>query len=246
MKQVRFIYYLLACGLTACGENANKTPTSTKMECQSAVSALDIRDNGKGRDQVRFIDLSSFKPSPTMIGYGPSANPKAEITIIDGTYYLTQPQGDSTHTQSIPSTGQNAVFLITSAPETWMSGGELPEIEGLAALSSAISTQARKLGCNETAVFPFKVKAYARSLTWSITGSPKGMKGDLNNVEVTIIGIYDNTSTPRNAMISGMSIHPHLYIKSENISGHLNAIELAPGASLYVPGQLQQGNENEK
>lgn len=246
MKNVGVGFVFSAFVLMSCGENTDKTQAPTQMACQTEVTALDIRDNGKGRALANFIDLASIKPSPTMVGYGPAANPKAEVTIIDGVYYLTRPDGDAVQTNSLPSKDQNAVFLITSAPDAWMSGGELPEVGNLVELSAAIGAQAGKLGCGSAAVFPFKVKAYARSLTWSITGSPKGMKGDIENTEIIIVGVYDNSGAPRNAMMAGMNIHPHVYISSDNISGHLNAVELAPGASLYVPGQIQKGNENEK
>ncbi len=218
-----------------CGSKTQTEATPAKMVCHVETQALDIRDNGKGRDLAESILLADIKRTPTMIAYGPALNPKAEITVLDGKYYLTEPDGVNTKTSHTPAEGQAATFMVSASAGAWMDGAVMLEAKDLQDISSAISRYAVANGCDGNAVFPYKIKAHAKHMTWSISGSPKSMKGTLNDVDIIIVGLFDNSGKPRNAIMSGLDIHPHFVIPSLNMSGHLNAVELAPGAILYVP-----------
>ena len=219
-----------------------------RVACTTDVSAQDIRGNDKGRALAGDIFLADIVRTDTTIGYGPALNPKAEITIVDGVYYLTQPEREpereggeeSTQTRNEPVDGQGATFLVHASPRAWHEAEPLPQAGDLAALSRILGIAAVKMGCTGEAVFPFKIEGRAAALTWSITGEPKGMKGELADVDITIVGIFDNSGLPKNAIMSGLNIHPHVVIKSENasgdlLSGHLNAVQMMPGAKLFVP-----------
>ncbi len=209
---------------------------SPAMKCQTSVQALDIRDNGKGRKLVGAIPLNKITLSESLIGYGPARNPKAEITIIDGTMHLNTPQQGRAVESTTASAGQEAGFLITAQAGKWKDGGHLPDVHNLADLSTEIGRRAEQNGCQGVRVFPFKVEGFAKSLEWSASGEPQSLKGQLENVKVTIVGLYDNSGRPRNAIIKGLDIHPHVYINDKNLSGHLDKVSLQNGAKLFVPG----------
>ncbi len=215
-----------------------------RMACTTDVSAQDIRGNSlaqnKGRALASDIFLADAARMSTTIGYGPALNPKAEITIVDGVYYLTRPDGEGTQTRHEPAAAQGATFLVHASPKAWREAAPLPEANDLRALSHILGSAAVKMGCTGETVFPFKIEGHAAALTWSITGDPKGMKGALADVDITIVGVFDNSGSPKNAIMDGLNIHPHVVIKSEalsgnSLSGHLNAVELMSGARLFVP-----------
>ncbi len=242
-------YLLMLCALSGsfagCQETTAPTPSAGitspgHMPCQTTPTALDIRDNGKGRILTDAITLEEITLTPNMVGYGPALNPKAEITILDGKMYLTKPEGTETITTTTPTKDQGASFIVYESVDAWQEVGTFAAIEDLLALSQSIGKQAQTLGCTKAAVFPYKIKGRAKIITWSITGAPKGMKGTLENVDVVVVGLYDNRDVPRNAIMPNLNIHPHAVIDNGTLSGHVNAIELAAGATLYVP--QQQGN----
>ena len=235
-RQTKLSCFILASlVLMSCSPKIATKAPPTKMACHVETQALDIRDNGKGRTLAKSILLADIERTPTTIGYGPALNPKAEITILDGNYYLTQPDGINPETHHQPADGQGATFIVTADAGVWMEGAPLPDVVNLQDISKAIGTYAKLSGCEDISVFPFKIKAHAKTLTWSITGSPKSLKGITNDVDMIIVGIYDNSGEPRNAIMSGLDIHPHVVIASHNLSGHLNAVTLDPGAMLFVP-----------
>ncbi|GEM_PF-6476919 len=230
----------ITAGLLAVGGCAQKAAPPTGMACQLRTQALDIRDNHKGRtlrDPIRLADIPLTK---TSIGYGPALNPKAEITIVDGQYLLTGPTGTNILTRHQPGPNQGATFIVWANAGRWQAPAPLPKAETLPEISAAIGAFAHARGCGQTRVFPFKLRGRAKSLVWSATGAPKSIKETLENVEVTIVGIYDDSGRPKNAIMQGLDIHPHVYIKEKEISGHLNQVHLEPGAVVIVPAPLLQ------
>ena len=244
MKNKRLYVAVLGLFLVGCGSGEKDAPQNpqqpnAKMACLVPTQALDIRDNGKGRTLVDEIRLSDIKSKPWTIGYGPALEPKAEITILDGRYYLTKPDGTATQTSHKPAPGQGATFIVTADGGPWRKGMKFPPAYDLRELSTAIASFAKAQGCTGKSVFPFKVKAHAKYLKWSITGAPTDMRGSLSDVDIIIAGIFDNSGEKRNAIMSGMNIHPHVVVVSDDpaqkLSGHLNAVELSKGAVIFVP-----------
>ncbi len=195
---------------------------------------------GKIAGQVRLVDLLV---APGLNAVGPVEGLTGEITVIDGVAHVGEVR-DNAFTSS-QRADASAPFLVWANVREW-SRQPLPSD----ALTSA-SLEARLPGILGDAGFdpaqpvPFRIEGVATTLSFhvlhQVTGDAPGgeahdrakVHGEIADVPVQLVGFYSEEH--RGVFTPGSSdFHIH-FVTDGARSGHVEAFELHPGATLLLP-----------
>lgn len=204
--------------------------------CNTPVESYSNRAKVATGDLSANVIWQQVNLNKNSIGYGPAEHKHYEITIVDGTVYMVQPDGDNegviVNTKPNPSEG--AFMLQIASPEAWGKFSSLDFADSLTGLSQQIAQKFTDLGCDDKDVMPFKIKGFANSLTWSLdTKVPKVINS--SNEEVEIIGVFSKANHKKYFLLNKYNLHPHVLLKNTKGAGHLRTIILKQGAELFLP-----------
>lgn len=209
--------------------------STNEIACVSPVqsfSNLDKMSSGDFSANIRWKDVALTENS---IGYGPGADHRYELTILDGRVYMARPgEGNSVIVRNDPKPDEGAAMLQLASPKAWVEQGQMSEISSFDDLDFELDQLSEDLGCGDDVLLPFKIIGHASSVTWSMdTEQPRVTTTE--DQDVIVVGLFNRNDKQKYFMVRGYSIHPHVVMPALNYAGHLRNIELDDGAKLYLP-----------
>lgn len=197
----------------------------------------------EGRSEGR-VELASVL-GPHSVAVGALAGLAAEITVDGGRAHLSEvldasaPDGLRVRA---PRPGEMATLLVLADVPRW-SEHELSAAGDLSGLEQAVRSTAEAQGLDVRAPFPFRVEGLATTLElhvldrscpiahpdgpppWRLTGADE---------RVVLVGFHAQ-GAGGTLTHHGQATHTHAILTQRDLSGHLDAIALAPGARLFLP-----------
>lgn len=237
---------VFACRVTPTAERAPAEPSVTVAEPApvhaepAAPTDLGCPAVGVHGSMQRFnqgdlsqtVALSDLTWTDAAVALGATADKTAEITVVDGKVWIVAPSADGVDVVH-DTKDQGGSLVATAAPTAWDAGRRVDSVD-VASILSAVETARSGTGCAQAEAVPFVVRGHAESLTWSIVGQPSGKRGELQNVDVVLVGFW--APGARGIYVpASLDGHLHMVAPSANLAGHLNAIALRPGATLHLP-----------
>lgn len=204
--------------------------------CSVPLSVNENPNVTKG-DFSPSVLFSAVTLSKHSVGYGASAQRADEITVADGSLYLlSKDKGGKVLTRHQANKGEGAVVYVVASPNAWQEKGKTEGISSFDGLDFAVDEAIASLKCDDAAVVPFKIIGHAKRVVWSVVDGPSHeLTQTHQNVDVQLVGIYAKQDKARLHMVKGYNLHAHVVIPSLDMAGHIHDIDLADGATIYLP-----------
>lgn len=185
---------------------------------------------------------------PHLYGLGPLEGLRGEVSIFGSVPSIARIEQDMVVTAS--SWRARACFLVWAQVPAWFersfAGSKEAIPAGLDGIEREVVALAREAGLDPERPLPFRVRATAVEATLHVLDKRDGLahnperheqakvRRTLEHVPVELVGFYSRQH--RGIFTPGESnVHVHLQTEDGRISGHLEAIWLAPGARIAVP-----------
>ena len=238
MKSARYAAFLGFALISACNTRQAETQAASPDACESSITAYGSRAALKADPDMVAVNLAAVPTPATAIGYGPSSGYRAELTLVDGNWFIARAAGaDSVQVETTPDKGAGAVFFVSAAPEAWSARPARRTIASMAGLESILAEAAAASDCPMSAI-AFRLSGTITDAEWSVVGRPDGAKGQIKTGKVTLVGIYDPFDPDRYFMPSGQQLHVHLVSDDGTVSGHLSSFSRLDDGVLSLPGQV--------
>lgn len=202
-------------------------------EMRRMFTAQDIKPN---------VDLAEVNRNPHLYALGPVAGLKGEVTVFDGQVFVSQAGKARPNVSIDPKV--KSVFLVYATVPAWRSV-DVP---------SAVVTENDLAGFIETQLprntrSAFLVEGTALSVRYHIQNY-KGRARDLTheahdrskvfyeftNAPAQLVGFFTNREGDGGSFVHlGQKTHIHVISMDRKQMGHLESIQLAPGAKLFLP-----------
>lgn len=214
----------------------NTAYADTPANCITSVSSHSNRANAEAKNYAANVAWKDLTLTPTSVGYGSAAGREYELTIVDGKVYRVRPndKGAMEVLTDTPTEG-GAFMLQLASPKSWKEHSKLEAISSFDDLSFAFDELVDDMGCGDLALIPFKITGKATKLTWSLDTLPESLVTDSTDETVTIVGLYNRNEKVRYFMVPGYNLHAHVVLDGKQQAGHIRDLELAEGATLYLP-----------
>lgn len=208
----------------------------TTANCITEVSSHSNRAQAEAGNYAANVAWKDLTLTPTSIGYGSAGGREYEITIVDGKVYRVRPDDKGTVKVLTDPPGDGGAFMLQLAsPKGWKEHGKMEMIGSFADLGFTLDELVDDLGCGEDALLPFKITGHANSVSWSLDTLPTPLVTDSTDQTVTIVGLYNRHDKQRYFMVPGYNFHAHVVLDKQQQAGHIRDLELAEGATLYLP-----------
>ncbi|KDA00900.1 hypothetical protein [Hyphomonas oceanitis] len=238
MRRARYATILSFALISACKTPQAEPQASLPDACKSAITAYGSRAALKANPNMVAVNLAAVPTPATAIGYGPSSGYRAELTLVDGNWFIARATGaDPVQVETVPGKDAGAVFFVSAAPEVWSARPVGTTITSMAGLESILAEAAAASDCPSSAI-PFRLSGTITGAEWSVVGRPEGAKGQIKSGNVTLVGIYDPFDPDRYFMPSGQQLHVHLVSDDGTISGHLSSFSRFDDGVLSLPEQV--------
>ena len=235
----------IVAALLAGGAAASAPPTVTTF---GTIHRL-VRE----RDATPKVVLTDVLRLPHTHALGSISELRGEITILDGTAWLSYPPARTGgRPKVIVSTDsrEQAGFLVAAqvAPGQWrkVEVGEALSSDGLEAALRGRIEQAGLGGAD----IPFRIDGRFSTLTLAIVDgrllpagarTPEAIKqanhlDQHSDVDGTLIGFFAAAADER-ITHPNSRVHVHAVVTSARATGHARTFTLAPGATLWLPGR---------
>ena len=207
------------------------------MGAQRHVLANDLRGH---------VALEALSSARHLYALGPLEGLRGEVSIFDSTPSIARIRDAVIATES--TWKARACFLVWADVPAWTWQLLDPALPDLDALEGPLAVLAREAGHDTGEPLPFLVTGTAAEMTLHVLDKRDGLPHDaerheqakvrrtLRDEPVELIGFHSprhrGIFTPRES-----NLHVHLRTADRRISGHLEAIRLAPGARLAVPAR---------
>ena len=195
-------------------------------------------------DVEGHVDLDTLCSLSHLYALGPLAGLRGEVSIFDGTPSIARIEREMVVTTA--TWKARACFLVWAQVPEWSERAIDAAIVGLLGLEREAVARAEAAGLDCERPWPFRVRGSAVEATFHVLDKRDGLPHDperheaakvrrtLARESVDLVGFYSRR--PRGIFTPGESnVHVHLRTGDGRMSGHLEAIELAPGARLAVP-----------
>ena len=183
-----------------------------------------------------WVLLSDIALSANTVGYGPGGAMAFEATFYDGKAWLAQAdasQPDGVLGRHEFGEQEGNVFAVTATAQTWQSVAVAVSMDSLAAINAALGSAIAGMGCQQ-ALLPFRIEGTARTVTWSAESQPTRAEGTFTQEPVILTGIYSSADRDGYFAVGDMNIHVHAVFPSRNFAAHVGAVELLPGAQVFI------------
>jgi len=186
-----------------------------------------------GKENFKATVLLDTLSKSNLNGIGPYGKMQGEITVLDGTPYVSQVLTNNTATVS-ENWQAEAPFFVYANVNRWVSYSLKTSIENLSDLQRVIEALATKNGYDVTVPFPFKISGTFTELTThvvtprsaDIPGYQAGRNQEnysFTNIKGDLIGFYSQhhqgVYTHRDSFI-----HTHFINTDRTIMGHVDKI----------------------
>lgn len=208
-----------------------------------------LKNVHQGLDFSGKIDLAPLADLPHLYAVGPLENLQGEVTIWDGKPLISRVLEGSKDGQVKVDNSLvgKACFLVYGQAQSWKES-KLDSSLTADQVDHVVKDAATKYGINTNKPFPFLIEGVAKTARYHVMnrteavpptpGSESHEKAKvrftLQDAPVSILGFY---SEHHQAIFTHHSSFVHMHVKaaSDKIAGHLEAIELEPGARLLLP-----------
>lgn len=194
------------------------------------------------------VSLDSMLPNPDLYAVGALADLAGEITIIDGTAYLSYPQGtDETRTVKSSNSNAGATLLVSSSVAEWQTV-RLQNPILFEDLDDAIGELAAAAGVNTEERFPFLLVGEFEDLRWHVVDGSRlpagatthkdhlaaGVQVQSAKSSATLIGFYSDSDQGVFTHM-GSRTHVHCVVDKPLSTGHVDHVTIPAGTTLQFP-----------
>lgn len=204
-----------------------------------------LRNVHQGLDFSGKIALPLLAELPHLYAVGPLENLRGEVTIWDGKPLIARVISSQVKVDN--ALKGKACFLVYASVERWQTT-KLSSAVTASDIDQIVKNVATKCGINIEQPFPFLIEGVAKSARYHVMNRTEStppspgpeshekakVRFTLEDKPVSILGFY---SEHHQGIFTHHSSSVHMHIKAgdDKIAGHLEAIELEPGASLLLP-----------
>jgi acetolactate decarboxylase len=197
-----------------------------------------------GGDLHGHVDLETLASTPHLYGLGPLEGVRGEVSIFGGEPSIARIEAGAVMTAS--TWRARACFLVWASVPVWAERALEASAPSLDDVEREVVALARATGLDPDRPFPFRVRATAVLATLHVLDKRDGLphtperheqakvRRTLEHTAVELVGFYSRQHrgifTPKES-----NVHVHLRTEDARVSGHLEAIQLTPGARLAVP-----------
>ena len=208
-----------------------------------------LKNVHQGLDFSGKIDLPPLVGLPHLYAVGPLENLQGEVTIWDGKPLISR-------VLDVTKDGQvrvdnnlvgKACFLVYGQAQSWKES-KLTSSLTASQVDQVVKDSATEYGINTNKPFPFLIEGVAKTARYHVMNRTESVpptpgaetherakvRFTLQDMPVSLLGFY---SEHHQAIFTHHSSFVHMHIKAadDKIAGHLEAIELEPGARLLLP-----------
>lgn len=206
----------------------------------------------QGIDCSGKIDLTQLASRKHLYAVGPLANFEGEITIIDGSAFISRIADGKPIVEN--SLAGRAAFLVYGQSAAWQPVTVSKPVS-LAELDEFVEQQASAAGIDMERPFPFLVTGTAVTARYHIVHPlPSGprdqarvhekalSKFTADNSSIQLVGFF---SRRHHGIFThqGTNMHVHVLVGADKSVGHLEDISLGPAAQLLLPVGYGNGTE---
>jgi acetolactate decarboxylase len=214
-------------------------------------SGYDLRFIGAQQDTIMngrlaaAIDLRGLAMTRHLYAIGPIEQLRGEVTIIDSRPALARVGTDGA-LQVIQTFEAGAPFLVWAEVPAWQTLPVPTEVRSFSDLAAFVPHSAAKLGFDPQQPIPFLVQGREDLIEFHILNrkgdephSPQKHKSiqvafELMRADSTIVGFYSVSHRGVFTPIDS-TIHIHFQTPDNTSSGHIQMLEIGPGAILSLP-----------
>lgn len=188
------------------------------------------------------IDLGTLADLPHLYALGPREDLQGEVTVFDGLPSVARVVDGRIEVDR--SFGHRACFLVFATVAAWDEAVLAEPVRGGSALEDAVVKAVIGSGAGEP--FAFRITGQAERAAFHVLHKRDGLPHTpalherakvhftIEREAVEIIGFFSSRHrgifTPRDA-----NLHMHVRTVDDRVSGHVEDVELAAGASLWLP-----------
>lgn len=203
-----------------------------------------------GLDFSGKIELQPLTGLPHLYAVGPLENLQGEVTIWDGKPLISKVIDGQVKVDN--NLAGKACFLVYGQAQSWNASLLTPasssSLVTAAEVDQIVKDAATKFGINTNKPFPFLIEGVAKTARYHVMNRTEStpptpgseahekakVRFTLQDTPVSLLGFY---SEHHQAIFTHHSsfVHLHVTTKDNKIAGHLEAIELEPGARLLLP-----------
>lgn len=191
------------------------------------------------------IPLPEVIKNPHTYGLGAMEELDGEVIILDNNILINKAKKDGIPTiQTEVSDNDMALLLVTTQVESWQSV-LVNRAVSMNTIDESIKQFADKIGISTNKPFPFIIEGQAEMINWHIISNPapggghdEHLAGSWNRIDknkkVKIFGFY---SEHHQAIFTHHTTYTHMHViyEDEQLSGHIDDIEIKSGWELSVP-----------
>lgn len=197
-----------------------------------------------GGDLRGHVDLETLSSVPHLYALGPLEELRGEVSIFASEPSIARIERETVVTAATWSA--RACFLVWAQVPVWSERAADAIPAGLGGVEREVVALAREAGLDPDRPLPFRLHATAAEATFHVLDKRDGLPHDperhehakvrrtLQHATIELVGFYSRQHrgvfTP-----SESNVHVHLRTEDGRISGHLESIDLAPGARIAVP-----------
>jgi len=190
------------------------------------------------------VALDAFAAVRHLYALGPLEGIRGEVTVLDSVPSIARIEGDAVVTTI--TWGVRACFLAWAQVPAWDERVADEGLEDLLALEGAALTGAEAGGFDLAQPLPFRARGIAVEATFHVLDKRDVLPHDhaqherakvrrrLRDAPVELVGFHSRSHrgifTPADS-----NLHVHVRTDDGRVSGHVEAIRLAPGARVGVP-----------
>ncbi len=212
-----------------------------------AVGSRDaMLDSGDLSGQIALSDLPA---DDELVAVGPVAGLQGEVTIYRGNATIATLTDGEQSLRSGPAGDEavEAIFLAYGAAQAWEPVVISQPLEGFDAIEAFIALAARDAGLDPQRAFPFRIEGAAERLSYHVIfkkgAAPHNRAAhrkakipfEANDAPVAIAGVWADTASIGRYTHPGRRSHMHANLSDGSGSGHIDAIRLQRGATLFLP-----------
>ena len=235
---IRFLILCVSLGVSLCG------CAGSHDLVEQYGGMRDVLRMGNTQSRISFAEL---RQQPHAIGVGALTDLEGEITVFDGQIFVaTTPDGIRASTTSGDTIPGSATLMTLAHVDTW----HQDPLPSSPSLEQSIEEVARSHGIDTDKPFPFFIEGVASSYQLHvINGYCPVATPDLApedqpwrqygaSTALRVVGFF---ARDQHGVMThhGSNLHIHAIIVNgagdEWISGHLDEVEMAEGATLSVP-----------